>query len=199
MFLSPQTGNPRFALDPDTGGAGIGETPSITSSISITTSNKSHFAVVYDYPRGVTRLYINGQRAGTGVATYPLSVVDDRNDWLGRSQWQDPYFNGSLDEFRIYNGPMLDGDIAASFAAGPNTLPVPTPTKPALGVALAGANVQISWTTNVSGSTVLQATPTLGTGVTWSSTGLPAPTIVVDKYQVTVPASGTASFYRLAQ
>jgi hypothetical protein len=70
MFLSPQTLNPRFALDPDIGGGGIGETPSINSSISITASNKSHFAVVYDYPRGVARLYINGQRAGTGVATF---------------------------------------------------------------------------------------------------------------------------------
>jgi hypothetical protein len=199
FFLSPQTGNPRFALDPDIGGAGIPETPSISSGIAITTGSKSHFAVVYDYPRGVARLYVNGQRVGTGVATYPLSVVDDRNDWLGRSQWQDPYFNGSFDEFRIYNGPMLDGDIAANFAAGPNTIPVPTPPKPALGVALAGGNVQLSWTTNVSASTALQATSTLGTGVTWSSTGLPAPIIVGDKYQVTVPASGTASFYRLAQ
>jgi hypothetical protein len=195
FFLSPQTGNPRFALDPDIGGAGIGETPSISSSIAITTGNKSHFAVVYDYPRGVARLYVNGQRAGTGVATFPLSVVDDRNDWLGRSQWQDPYFNASFDEFRIYNGPMLDNDIAASFAAGPNALPVP---KPVLGVALVGANVQLSWTTNVSASAVLQAAPTLGTGVTWSTAGLPAPTIVGDKYQVTVPASSTASFYRLA-
>jgi hypothetical protein len=181
-------------LDPDIGGAGIGETPSISSSIAITTGSKSHFAIVYDYPRGVARLYINGQLAGTGVALYPLSVVDDRNDWLGRSQWQDPYLNASIDEFRIYNGPMLDADIGASFAAGPNALAAPQVT---LGVALAGANVQLSWTTNVSASTVLQATPTLGTGVTWSSAGLPAPTIVGDKYQVTVPASGSASFYRL--
>jgi hypothetical protein len=194
IFLSPQTGNPRFALDPDIGGAGLGETPSISSSIAITTGNKSHFAIVYDYPRGVARLYINGQLAGTGVALYPLSVVDDRNDWLGRSQWQDPYLNASIDEFRIYNGPMLDDDIKADFAAGPNALAAPQVT---LGVALVGANVQLSWTTNVSVSTVLQATPTLGTGVTWSSAGLPAPTIVGDKYQVTVPASGSASFYRL--
>ena len=62
----------RFALDPDIGGAGIGETPSITSSIAITVSNKSHFAVVYDFPRGVARLYVNGQRAGTGTAAVSL-------------------------------------------------------------------------------------------------------------------------------
>jgi hypothetical protein len=196
MFLSPQTGNPRFALDPDAGNGGVGETPSISSSISITTSNKSHFAVVYDYPRGVSRLYINGQRAGTGVATYPLSVVDDRNDWLGHSQWQDPFYNGSIDEFRIYNGPMLDDDIAANFASGPNALPVP---KVPLGIALVGANLQISWTTNVPASAVLQATPTLGIGILWSSAGLPAPTIAGDKYQVTVPVSGAAKFYRLGQ
>jgi hypothetical protein len=194
FFLSPQQGRPRFAIKREMDA----ETPSLQSptTITITVSNNSHFAIVYDYPRGVVRLYVNGQRANTAAATLPLSVVDDRNDWLGRSQWQDPYFNGSIDEFRIYSGPMLDDDISASFAAGPNALPVP---KVALGVALVGANLQLSWTTNVPLSTVLQATPTLGTGITWSSAGLPAPTIVGDKYQVTVPPSGTASYYRLAQ
>jgi hypothetical protein len=196
LFLSPQTGSPRFALDPDIGGGGTGETPSISSSVAITTGGKSHFAVVYDYPRGVARLYVNGQRAGTGVATFPLSVVDDRNVWLGRSQWQDPYYNGTLDEFRIYSGPFLDSDIANSFATGPNSLPVP---KVALSAVAVGSNLQLSWPTNVPPAVTLQTTPTLGTGINWSGTGLPAPTLVGDKWQVTVPTSGTASFYRLAQ
>jgi hypothetical protein len=196
MFLSPQTGNPRFALDPDIGGAGTGETPSIGSSIAITTGSKSHFAVVYDYPRGVARLYINGQRAGTGVATFPLSVVDDRNVWLGRSQWQDPFFNGTLDEFRIYNGPFLDSDIADSFATGPNALPVP---RVALSAVVAGSNLQLSWSTNVPPGVTLQTTATLGTGLNWSGAGLPAPTLVGDKWQVSVPTSGSASFYRLVR
>jgi hypothetical protein len=160
-------------------------------------SNKSHFAVVYDFPRGVARLYVNGQRAGTGAAVYPLSVVDDRNDWLGRSQWQDPYFNASLDEFRIYSGPLLDDDVAASFAAGPNSLPVP---KVPLTVTLTGTNLKISWSTNVPAAAVLQATPTLSGSINWSSSGLPAPILVGDQYQVTVPITGAASsYYRLGQ
>lgn len=196
FFLSPQTGSPRFALDPDIGGAGTGETPSIGSSIALTVSNKSHFAIVYDYPRGVARLYVNGQRAGTGAAVYPLSVVDDRNNWLGRSQWQDPYYNGTLDEFRIYSGPFLDSDIADSYATGPNALPVP---RVALSAVTVGSNLQLSWSTNVPSGVILQTTPTLGTGINWSGAGLPAPTAVGDRWQVTVPTSGNASFYRLVR
>ncbi len=141
-------------------------------------------------------LYVNGQRAGTGAAVYPLSVVDDRNNWLGRSQWQDPYYNGTLDEFRIYSGPFLDSDIADSYATGPNALPVP---RVALSAVTVGSNLQLSWSTNVPSGVILQTTPTLGTGINWSGAGLPAPTAVGDRWQVTVPTSGNASFYRLVR
>jgi hypothetical protein len=194
FFLSPQTGNPRFALDPDIGGAGTGETPSITSGIAITVSNKSHFAVVYDFPRGVARLYINGQRAGTGVATFPLSIVDDRNNWLGRSQWQDPFPNTAIDEFRIYNGPFLDTDIASHFAYGPNVL---ISFQPQLIASLSGNQLTLSWPTSAGSSYALKSTPVLGPGALWSPAG-GAPTVVGDNYQVTVAVSGNA-FFRLEQ
>ena len=45
---------------------------------------------------------------------------NDINVWLGRSQWPDPYFNGQLDEFRIYSGVLSDASVAASFANGPD-------------------------------------------------------------------------------
>jgi hypothetical protein len=31
------------------------------------------------------------------------------NNWIGRSQWADPYLNGKVDDFRIYAG-ALTGD-----------------------------------------------------------------------------------------
>jgi hypothetical protein len=195
FFLSPQTGSPRFALDPDAGGAGTGETPSITSSIAITVSNKSHFAVVYDFPRGVARLYINGQRAGTGAATFALGVVDDRNNWLGRSQWQDPFANSSIDEFRIYNGPFLDADIAAHFAYGPNTL---VSFLPQIGFSLAGNQLTLSWTTNAGTGFTLKSSAVVGAGAVWNPAG-GAPTVVGDNYQVTVPVSPGNLFFRLEQ
>jgi hypothetical protein len=193
FFLSPQQGAPRFALDPDTGNTGIGETPSITSSINITNGAKSHFAVVYEFSRGVARLYINGRRAGTGLAVYPLSRVDDRNNWIGRSQWQDPYYNGTIDEFRIYNGPFLDSDIAEHFAAGPNALPVPRPT---LSIRQSGNQLTISWPTSF-GNFALKTSSALGGEAVWTSAGTPV--VNGGNNEVTVTATGTGAFYRLEQ
>jgi hypothetical protein len=35
-------------------------------------------------------------------------------NWLGRSQYPaDPYFNGLIDDFRIYNGVLSPAQIAA--------------------------------------------------------------------------------------
>lgn len=191
FFLSPQQGSPRFAMknniDP--------ETPSLGSSIAITTGAKSHFAIVYDYPRGVVRLYVNGRRAGTATATLPLSVVDDRNDWIGRSQWTDPYFNGSIDEFRIYSGVFIDSDIASHFALGPNTVIAYLPT---LIASVAGNQLTLSWPTNVGSAFSLTATAQLGAGAAWNPAG-GTPAVVGDNYQVTVPLTGSSQFFRLKQ
>jgi hypothetical protein len=187
FFLSPQQGTPRFAMKRETDA----ETPSLTSSVSLTNGAKSHFAVVYEFSRGVVRLYINGQRAGTAAATLPLSVVDDRNNWIGRSQWGDPYYNGSMDEFRIYNGAFLDSDIAAHYAAGPAALVVPRPT---LSFRRQGNQLVISWPTSA-GSFSLTTTAELGANAVWTSAG--APTVNGSNNEVTVPMTEDAAFYRL--
>ena len=47
-----------------------------------------------------------------------LEAGADVNNWLGRSQYpSDPYFNGKVDDFRIYNGAMTAAQVAA-LAAG---------------------------------------------------------------------------------
>jgi Concanavalin A-like lectin/glucanases superfamily len=51
--------------------------------------------------------------------------LSDVNNWLGRSQWGDPLYDGSIDEFRIYNTALSAGEVADSFATGPDPAPLP--------------------------------------------------------------------------
>jgi hypothetical protein len=48
--------------------------------------------------------------------------MDDVNNWLGRSQWNDPMFRGSYSEFRIYDYPLDRTEVLGNFLAGPDEL-----------------------------------------------------------------------------
>jgi Concanavalin A-like lectin/glucanases superfamily len=78
-------------------------------------------------PNGTERLYLNGADVGSNaIATIIDSLeLSDVNNWLGRSQWGDPLFDGSIDEFRIYNTALTPGEVTASYAAGPDPAPLP--------------------------------------------------------------------------
>jgi hypothetical protein len=45
------------------------------------------------------------------------------NTYIGKSHFSDPYFNGSINEFRIYNVALTADQIATSFANGPDGTP----------------------------------------------------------------------------
>jgi hypothetical protein len=32
--------------------------------------------------------------------------------WLGKSQWNDPYLNGAIDELRVFNRALNSGEVA---------------------------------------------------------------------------------------
>lgn len=52
-----------------------------------------------------------------------LSDIEDVDNWLGRSQYEDdPVFNGEFDEFRIYGAALTADEIERSANAGPNNL-----------------------------------------------------------------------------
>lgn len=72
-------------------------------------------------PNGTMRLYRDG--VAIGAAAIPPNIVfntfTNDNNWLGRSQWPDPVFDGSFNEFRIYDNALTAADVAADFTAGP--------------------------------------------------------------------------------
>ena len=83
-----------------------------------------HAVVVIDNAAHTYSLYANGQlKARRFNAVIPLGGLGDAPQfYLGKSQYFDPFLNGSISEFRIYGKALSDADVLASFAAGPDAL-----------------------------------------------------------------------------
>jgi hypothetical protein len=104
----------RFSIG--TMGNGKEEVINMTTPGTLTTAAWHHLAVVL--PAGATytgTLYIDGVVAGTNTAmTIHPSGIAMPNSFIGRSQWpNDPYFNGYVDDFRIYRRALTAAEITA--------------------------------------------------------------------------------------
>jgi len=190
LALTPRSsGNVlRFAVTTNSGG---GEVAAAATQI-LTAGQPVHLAVSYDFLAGTSGLFLNGQRVGIGIAQAPLNQINDVNVWLGRSQWNDPYFNGQFDEFRIYNGALSDQQLTASYAAGPDALFGPVPR---LDVQISGNSLKLLWPLNAPGFQLEQTDNVTGIGG-WSVVANP-PVLQSGQHIVTLPVSNTIQFFRL--
>jgi fibronectin type 3 domain-containing protein len=121
MFLTPQSGGSgpmRFAIT--TGGSGAEQ--QINSSSALSPGVRHEVAVTLSGSTGV--MYLDGSPVGTnsGLTLNPSSLGGTANNYLGKSQYSDPYLNGSLDEFRIYNRALTAVEVAQVYLAGTVTL-----------------------------------------------------------------------------
>ncbi|MEO7098790.1 MAG: LamG-like jellyroll fold domain-containing protein, partial [Luteolibacter sp.] len=204
MFLAPQgpTANRiRFAI----------RTPSVNEQIINSTVNTPvgtwfHVAVTLAGTTG--RLYINGVEAGsnTGMTLKPSSLGPTNLNYLGKSQFADPYLNGALDDFRIYGRAFS----AAEITSLSTVLPAPT----GLAATAGSGQVSLTWNTvsGASGYSVKRATTSGGpyttvqtdvTGTTFTNTGLTNATVYYYVVSATnlggeSPNSGEASATPLA-
>lgn len=93
------------------------------TAIALTTGNWTHVAVSRS---GTTvSLYVNGALAGSGtIALSPADLGVTTLNYLGKSQFNDPYLNASLDDFRLYSQAMSPAEITslASPLAAPQNL-----------------------------------------------------------------------------
>jgi len=83
-----------------------------------------HLAMVIDDAANgganVLQVYLNGSLQTTVPHNKSLANVSDTFAYLGKSLVAvDPNFNGTMDEFRIYDHALDAQEVAASFAAGP--------------------------------------------------------------------------------
>ena len=161
-----------------------------TNTLPLNTT--SHIAVAYSPARGLGKLYLDGVAIASGSAVIPLSAIVDTNNWLGRSQFSwDPYFVGRYDEFRIYDGFLSDTDIAADYAAGPDTIGVDF----VLHAIPSGTNVTISWGRSA-GGWHLESSPNPAQSANWIaiSNGV---SLQSGRYNVTIPMTDDSQFFRL--
>jgi fibronectin type 3 domain-containing protein len=259
MFLTPQcggSGTVRFAIT--TGGGGAEQ--QINSSSTLSTGVRHRVAVTLSGSTGV--LYLDGTPIGTNssMTLNPSSLGSTVNNYIGKSQYPDPYLNGSLDEFRIYNRALTAVEVAQVYLAGTvtlsnlvqnydgtaksasaattpsgltvnityngsvnaptnagsytvigtindanyqgsatNTLVINNAIRPQMSLALVGTNLMVSWPQTNTGFTVQFCTNlTLGD---WLNVTSPAPQMVSNQWQISLPPSANADsiFYRLVK
>ncbi|QND44551.1 hypothetical protein HB780_01720 (plasmid) [Rhizobium lusitanum] len=117
LMLTPSAGNGKARFAITVTGASGGSV--IDSNAALSIGTWVHVAVTLSGSVGT--LYVNGAAVGTNTSMYlaPFRIWDTSQNWIGRSQLStDPYFNGKIDDFRIYRG-ALTADAVASLANEP--------------------------------------------------------------------------------
>ena len=152
-----------------------------------------HITAVVNPPKNYIALYTNGVLAGVNSAeTYSLTNVIDNYSFINRSLYTgDPYFDLTINEFRIYNGALTPDDVALTQALGPDLL-----IGPKLSAASIGHNVVLSWPTNAAGYNLTSKGSLSGSGG-WNPVGTPI--VSGANYQVTLPATNKVQFFKLSQ
>jgi Concanavalin A-like lectin/glucanases superfamily len=122
----------------------------------------------------------------------------DPLNYIGQSLYTtDLGLLANVDEFRIYTNALTAAQIAADHALGPNQF-IGTSLSVSLTASSSGGNAIIKWPTT-SALVALLSSPTLGTGAVWTPVAGTLTTDGSGHYQMTVPATGNARFFRLSQ
>ena len=116
MFLTPASGGStvRYAITI----SGNGAEQRINSGAVLSPGAWHHLAVTLLGTTGT--LYIDGVPAGsnTSMTLKPSRLGNTAQNYIGRSQWPDPYLNGLVDDFRIYRRALTAAEVSTLFSSG---------------------------------------------------------------------------------
>ena len=151
MFLAPQSGSGalRFAITTNTSSS----EQQINGAAPLPANVWTHVAVTLS--GGVGTLYTNGVvvSVNNSMTLNPMSLGNTATNQIGKSKFNDPFFNGRVDEFRIYNRALNASEIA-TLAYPPA---VPTGLTAAAGdgqAVLTWSGAANAWGYNVKGSAI---------------------------------------------
>lgn len=122
LFLTPRSGSATLRLALKDNINGVNSEKQINTTV-LPVGQWVHLAAVLngDY----ATLYVNGKPVGStfGITIDPSDFVPTQN-YIGKSQYPDPLFNGRIDDFRIYNHALSGADIWNLWGQSPNAAPV---------------------------------------------------------------------------
>jgi len=107
-----------------------------------------HVAVTVDYENRVARIYVDAEVAGENDAIRygPENLGITGQNWLGRSQYEgDPYFEGTLDDVRIYDFSMSQSDVTVVMKGGSLIFNHASRPRPSEGQQEVARTAQFSW------------------------------------------------------
>jgi len=160
-------------------------------------TNVEHQLVfVEDFSNRVAYVYVDGVQVGQNKSfqRQPTELGQTAGDFIGRSQYPDPLFVGSVDELRIYNGTLDPVQIAIDAVTGPDV--INTNPGPVLSVSVAmNANPVVGNILNAQVSAAYAGLPNVPLSSrlpSWTSSN---PSVArVDQYgEVTAVSAGTAT------
>ncbi len=121
--------------------------------------------------------------------------IADPDNFIGRDDWgNDPYLNGSIAEFRIYNTALTASQVSADYVLGPTQL-IGANTSVSLTATLSGGNIVITWPKNSFYVTLVSSTSL--PGGCWAPVNNGTLAIVGANYVETVPIAGISQFFGL--
>ncbi len=109
MFLTPSSVSNTLRFGITTSGSGSGEQQVNTSGLPV--GQWTHVAVTLN--GNVGTIYVNGALRATNTSmTLNPSDFQPSKNYIGKSQWPDPLFNGMIDDVRIADYALNAGQIA---------------------------------------------------------------------------------------
>jgi len=126
IFLTPDRHDGKMELN-----FAAGDVGSVVITESLQPFLQQHVATVVNADSGLLKLYLNGHPvASAALGNNRLTNLDDKNNWLGRSQWDaDSTLDARMfDEFRIHGDALTDNQIFWNRMFGPDKIEKLTPT-----------------------------------------------------------------------